>query len=96
MELAVSYTGTWISDARNLTIDMTDVNVDVVITPPENADILLGKEEAIFEEEYATQQREYDILSGSYQVKDDGNTLTLAKMNDPNLVGQFVITLKRK
>ena len=88
-------TGTWVSDALNLTLDMTDVNVDVVITPPETADILLGKEEAVFEEEYVKRQREDDTLSGVYQIEYDGDTLTLTKM-DPNVAGQFVITLERK
>ena len=95
MKLAISYTGTWIRDTLNLTLDMTDVNVDAVITPPENADILLGKEETVFEEEYVKQQREHDTLSGVYQIEYDGDTLTLTRM-DPNLAGQFVITLERK
>ena len=91
----LTYIGTWELDGQHLRRTVTDVKADVVITPPENADILLGTEESVFEEQYAAGQLENEQITGLFQVEYDGDMLTLTKVG-PDLVEPHVVTYIRK
>ena len=66
-----------------------------MVTPPENADILLGTEESVFEEQYAAGQLENEQVTGLFQLEHDGDMLTLTKI-DPDLVEPYIVTYVRK
>lgn len=91
----VSYIGTWELNGQHLRRNLTDVKADVVITPPEYADILLGTEESVFEEQYAAGQLENDQITGLFQIEYDGDMLTITNI-DPDLVEPYVVTYIRK
>lgn len=91
----VTYIGTWELDGQHLRRTLTDIKADVVITPPENVDILLGTEESIFEEQYAAGLLEDEQVTGLFQIEYDGDMLTLTKVG-PDLVEPYVVIYMRK
>ena len=91
----VTFIGTWEFDAKYLRRALTDVKADVVITPPENAAILLGTEESVFEEQYAAERLENEQITGLFEMDSDGDLLTLTKVG-PDLVEPYVVIYIRK
>lgn len=91
----ISYVGTWELEGQHLRRALTEIKADVVITPPENADILLGTEESVFEEQYAAGLLENEQVTGLFQLEYDGDMLTITGI-DPDSVEPYIVTYVRK
>ena len=91
----VSYIGTWELEGQHLRRNLTEAKTDVVVTPPEHADILLGTEESVFEEQQTADLLENEQVTGLFQLEYDGDMLTITRIG-LDLVEPYVVTYIRK
>jgi len=69
MVLSVIFTGTHTYKSGNVSIVEENVSADIMVTPAENTEILLGMSESDFEQQYADALRTQETVSGTYSWK---------------------------